>query len=375
MSERKPMIPIFSAVAANRGIDLAAAVTRVLDSHWYVLGTEVAQFESEFAGYIGVGHCISVANGTDALELGLKALGVGPGDAVVCVANAGFYGSTAARSVGAIPMYVDVDPVTLTMSPPALADALVGRPAAVIVTHLYGQLADLDPIVAMCRSAKVPLIEDCAQAHGASRDGKMAGSFADIGCFSFYPTKNLGAIGDGGAIVTRNGEVASRLRTLRQYGWSSKYEVALQGGRNSRLDEIQAAVLRQKLPELNRQNTERRNIALRYNEAFSQLPLRCPSSTAEDFAAHLYVVRTPRREALRSHLREHGVATDVHYPIPDTRQPAYAPSGALQTLPVTEAASGEVVSLPCFPGMTAAEVAHVIAGVRSFFAIHGAAKC
>lgn len=367
MSETESVIPIFSAVAANRGLDLSVAVSRVLDSHWYVLGTEVAQFESEFADYIGIRHCVSVANGTDALELGLKALGVRPGDAVVCVANAGFYGSAAARSIGAVPLYVDVDRTTLTMCPQALAQALIARPAAVIVTHLYGQLADVGHIVALCRAANVPLIEDCAQAHGARREGKMAGSFADIGCFSFYPTKNLGAIGDGGAVVTSNDEVASRLRTLRQYGWSSKYEVTFQGGRNSRLDEIQAAVLRQKLPQLNRQNAERRRIACRYNKAFSQLPLQCPPSTAEDFVAHLYVIRTSRREALRAHLREHRVATDVHYPIPDTRQPAYSTSGVPQPLPVTDAASGAVLSLPCFPGMTDGEVAHVIAAVRSFF--------
>lgn len=371
MSEAEPMIPIFSAVAANRGLDVSAAVARVLDSHWYILGTEVAQFESEFASYVGVRHCVSVANGTDALELGLKALGVRAGDSVVCVANAGFYGSTAARSVGAVPVYVDVDESTLTMCSAALAAALAARPAAVITTHLYGQLADIDRIAGLCRAAGVPLIEDCAQAHGARRAGKMAGSSADIGCFSFYPTKNLGAIGDGGAIVTGNDELASRLRTLRQYGWSSKYQVSWQGGRNSRLDEIQAAVLRHKLPALDRQNLERRHIARRYNEAFQQLPLLCPASTGEDFVAHLYVVRTPRRDALRSHLRAHGVATDVHYPIPDTRQPAYSAFNVPQTLPVTDAASDTVVSLPCFPGMTDAEVARVVAAVRSFFPTSG----
>lgn len=367
MSDVEPMIPIFSAVAANQGLDVSAAVARVLSSHWYILGTEVAQFESEFASYVGVRHCVSVANGTDALELGLRALGVRAGDSVVCVANAGFYGSTAARSIGAVPVYVDVDESTLTMCSDALAAALAARPAAVIATHLYGQLADVGRIAGLCRAAGVPLVEDCAQAHGARREGKMAGSSADIGCFSFYPTKNLGAIGDGGAIVTGSDEIASRLRTLRQYGWSSKYEVSSQGGRNSRLDEIQAAVLRHKLPALDRQNLQRRHIARRYNDAFQQLPLRCPASAGEDFVAHLYVVRTPQRDALRSHLRAHGVATDVHYPIPDTRQPAYSNSDVPQLLPVTDAAAQTVVSLPCFPGMTDAEVAQVIAAVQSFF--------
>ena len=365
-------IPLFSAAVVNDGIDLAGAVDRVLASNSFILGREVAQFESEFARHVGVSHCVSVANGTDALELALRAVGVEPGDAVACVANAGFYSSTAVHLVGAVPWYVDVDESTLTMCPQALAQVLDKRPAAVIVTHLYGQLADIQRIASTCRDRGVALIEDCAQAHGALRGGKRAGSVADIGCFSFYPTKNLGAIGDGGAVVTQDARLADRVRALRQYGWSEKYQVTQLGGRNSRLDELQAAVLREKLPQLDRQNAQRRVIARRYNQAFAGLPVRLPPSEGEDFVAHLYVVRSTQRQALRVHLSERGIATDIHYPIADTRQPAWQGRRVAEPLPVTEAACASVLSLPCFPGMADDQVEHVVRSVQSFFSVQGA---
>jgi dTDP-3-amino-2,3,6-trideoxy-4-keto-D-glucose/dTDP-3-amino-3,4,6-trideoxy-alpha-D-glucose/dTDP-2,6-dideoxy-D-kanosamine transaminase len=364
---RDPKIALFSAAAVNQGIDLQGALGRVLASNSFILGPEVARFEAEFASHVGVAHCVSVGNGTDALELALRAVEVAPGDSVVCVANAGFYSSTAIGLVGALPRYVDVDPSTLTMSPQALAQALEQRPAAVIATHLYGQLADIESLARMCRERGIPLIEDCAQAHGAVRSGRRAGSFADIGCFSFYPTKNLGALGDGGAVVTQDDQVAGRVRVLRQYGWSEKYQVTRLGGRNSRLDELQAAVLREKLPHLDRQNEQRRAIARRYNQAFQGTPLRLPSSVGEDFAAHLYVVRSAQRQALRIHLLERGVATDVHYPIADTLQPAWQGRRAAEPLPVTEAACASVLSLPCYPGLADDQVEHVIRSLLSFF--------
>ena len=367
MMSNARVIPLFSAAVANQGLGLAAALTRVLDSNLFVMGREVAQFEQEFAQYIGVPHCVSVANGTDALELALRALHVKPGKQVACVANAGFYGSTAIQLLGAEPVYVEVEEQSLTMSPAALMPVLQQRPAAVIVTHLYGQLAQVEEIARMCRDAGVPLVEDCAQSHGASRGGRLAGSFGDIACFSFYPTKNLGALGDGGAVLTPKDELAARVKALRQYGWSSKYEVSRLGGRNSRLDEMQAAVLREKLPHLERQNGQRRAIASRYNEAFSALPLRLPPSVGQDFVAHLYVVRTPRRQALRAFLLERGVATDVHYPIPDTRQPAWEGRFDRQVLELTEAACATAVSLPCFPGMAADDVERVVQSVVAFF--------
>lgn len=368
----KPMLPLFSAAAVNHALDLAGALHRVLDSHSFVLGKEVAAFEQEFAHYVGVSHCASVANGTDALELALRAVGVEAGSRVVCVANAGFYSSTAIHLLGAQPVYIEVEELSLTMCPEALSAALATRPAAVIATHLYGQLAQIEQLALLCRKAGVPLIEDCAQAHGARRSGQIAGSFADISCFSFYPTKNLGALGDGGAVLTNDAALDGTVRSLRQYGWSRKYEVCRLGGRNSRLDELQAAVLREKLPQLDRQNAERRAIARSYSEAFAALPLRLPVSVDEDFVAHLYVVRSADRDALRSHLQASGVATDIHYPIADTRQPAYEGKFATTALAISEAACATALSLPCFPGMTDTQTGQVIQAVQAFFAASGA---
>lgn len=358
-------VPLFSAAAANADVDFSLAIRRVIDRHWYVLGEEVAYFEREFAKYVGVETCVTLANGTDALELALRGLGVQQGDQVVAVANAGFYGSTAIHAIGAVPLYVDVDHKTLTMSVSALAKALERRPKAVIVTHLYGQLADIESLLRIAGEAGVPLIEDCAQSHGAVRNGKQAGSFGRIACFSFYPTKNLGALGDGGAIVTNDVDLAGRVRMLRQYGWSQKYQVTAAGGRNSRLDEIQAAVLREKLPHLAKWNSERRHIAQRYNEAFASLPITRPCSTGEDYVAHLYVLRVKDRQSFREFLKERGIATDIHYPTPDHRQPAYPFTDV--TLDVTESVCSSVVSLPCFPGLTEVEVERVIDAVLEYF--------
>lgn len=365
-------VPLFSSALANQGIDLAGAMLRVLESNSFVLGSEVATFEAEFAAYTGVAHCVSVANGTDALELALRAIDLLPGQKVACVANAGFYSAAAIHLAGGEPLYVDVDEQTLTMAPEALEQVLMDKPAAVIATHLYGQLASIERLAALCRAAGVPLIEDCAQSHGASRDGRRAGSFADIACFSFYPTKNLGALGDGGAVVSANDALAARLKALRQYGWSKKYEVSLLGGRNSRLDELQAAVLRTKLPLLDQHNMRRRAIATRYNQAFAGLPLRLPASVGPDFVAHLYVVRTDRREALRAHLTECGVATDVHYPIADIRQPAFGARYYGVSLPHSEAACAVAMSLPCFPGLPDEDVERVVRAVSAFFSGAGA---
>jgi len=361
------MIPIFSAALSHAGQDFRAAVQRVLDSNWFLLGQELTAFEQEFAASLGVGCCVGVANGTDALELALRAVGVAPGDTVVAAANAGFYGSAAIRAIGAEPLYADVDPVSLTLAPQALEAALAAQPRAVIVTHLYGQLADVEALAALCRSAGAALVEDCAQAHGASRGGRRAGSFGDVSCFSFYPTKNLGALGDAGAVATNDPALAERVRSLRQYGWTAKYTVSAPGGRNSRMDEIQAAVLRQKLPGLDAANAARRAIAGRYNAAFRDLPLTLPPSLGEDYAAHLYVVRTPRRDELAGHLRADGVGSAVHYPVPDHRQPAWPGARTCGPLPVTEAACASVLSLPCFPGLPQDDVDRVVAAVRAFF--------
>lgn len=361
-------IMLYSSIAANAGIDLVSPVKRVLDSHWYVLGDEVTHFENEFAGYINIKNCVTVANGTDALELGLRALDIKTGDKVIVAANAGFYGSTAIHLIGASPWYIDIDPVTLTLSVDILQQVLVtDPPKAIIVTHLYGQLANIESIVDLATRSGVPVIEDCAQSHGAISNGRRAGSFGTLGCFSFYPTKNLGALGDGGAIVTNDNSIAARLRQLRQYGWTNKYRVEVPGGRNSRLDEMQAAILREKLPHLDRQNAERRAVARKYNLAFDVLPLRCPASLDEDYVAHLYVVRLANRERFRAFLNKHGIMTDIHYPIPDYQQTAYVCEQMNGSLPLTETACNTVVSLPCFPGMTDKEVDRVIQAVILYF--------
>nr|WP_286674948.1 DegT/DnrJ/EryC1/StrS family aminotransferase [Pseudomonas subflava] len=356
---------MFSAVRANAGLDLIGPLARVVDRHWYVLGEEVRNFEREFARYVGVEHCISVANGSDALELALRAVGVENGSKVVAVANAGFYGSTAIRALGALPVYVEIDPASLTMCPRALEQTLEHRPAAIIVTHLYGRLADIESIADMARIAGIPLVEDCAQAHGARLGSRQAGSFGDVACFSFYPTKNLGALGDGGAVLCNDDSLDVRLRQLRQYGWSSKYHVAVPGGRNSRMDELQAAVLREKLPHLDSWNAQRKAIARRYSAAFRELGLEVPE-VGDDYVAHLYVLQVPQRAHFVSSLAEHGIATDIHYPVADYLQAAYSPAPEF-SLPLTEAACASVVSLPCFPGLSDAEVQQVIDAVVAYF--------
>jgi dTDP-4-amino-4,6-dideoxygalactose transaminase len=348
--------------------ELDSAIGRVLARGWYVLGPEVEAFEREFAGFCQGEACVGVANGTDALELALRALGVGAQDQVATVANAGFYSTTAILAVGAEPLYVEIEPARMTMDPEALAAALTPRTKAIIVTHLYGQMADLPALVEVARRAGVPLVEDCAQAHGAVLDGRPAGSWDAAGCFSFYPTKNLGALGDGGAVVTSDPEVARRLRLLRQYGWSSRFQSALPGGRNSRLDELQAAVLTARLPHLAKWNQRRRAIARAYSDAFRQAPLVLPASLGDDYVAHLYVVRTRRRDELKQALTQMEIGAEVHYPIPDHRQESLrSPLPLLRDLPVTEQSCREVLTLPCFPELSDREVHLVIEAVLRFF--------
>jgi dTDP-4-amino-4,6-dideoxygalactose transaminase len=337
---------------------LNAAVTRVLQSGWFVLGPEVTAFEQEFAAYCGTAHCVSLANGTDALELALRALDIGPGKTVLTVANAGMYSSVGILATGATPLYADVSPDTLLLDVAEVKRLLdQQRVDAIIVTHLYGLLADIEDIVKLAQARGIPVVEDCAQAHGAARLGKKAGSFGDIACFSFYPTKNLGALGDGGAIATSRKDLADRVKQFRQYGWGSKYSVTLAGGRNSRLDEMQAAILRVKLPLLDQWNTRRRDIATRYS---------AQKVHGAEYVAHLYVVRCTERDKLRQHLAAAGIPSDVHYPIPDYAQAAYRHQFANTRLAVTEQACAEVLTLPCFPEMTDAEVDAIIACVNAW---------
>ena len=360
-------VPINDVQRENRLIrdQLASAIERAVASGRYILGPEVEAFEREFALYSGTKHCVALANGTDALELALKALGISRG-AVATVANAGLYATTAIFQSGLEPLYIDVDPASMTMDPESLGQSITSDTVAVIATHLYGQMADLPAILEITERAGIPLIEDCAQAHGAMLCGRRAGSWGIAGCFSFYPTKNLGALGDGGAVITSEPAMADRIRSLRQYGWTSKYHSTIPGGRNSRLDELQAAVLRTKLDHLDEWNDRRRAIARRYSAAFRDLPLTAPAVDNTNYVAHLYVVRTSDRHSLQASLAAAGVATDIHYPIPDYRQESVLPRiASLPNLPVTEACAREVLTLPCFPGMTPDEVELVIGSVRS----------
>ena len=348
---------------------LATAAREVVESGYYVLGPGVGAFEAEFATYCGVGHCIGVANGTDALEIALKACGVMPGQRVAVVANAAMYSTTAVLACEAIPVFIDIDPASHAMDPSALQAALDGdsKPHAVIATHLYGRLADIEAIAAACSSAGVTLIEDCAQAHGARlADGRKAGRFGDAATFSFYPTKNLGALGDGGAVVSTNADIAARARMLRQYGWSAKYTNSVAGGRNSRLDELQARLLSLMLPHLDRWNAARRAIANRYSSAILNPRIQVAQTSGDESVAHLYVVRTLERAGLQAHLTAAGVQTDVHYPIPDHRQPCHAGAFDDVHLPATEANAGQVLTLPCFPEMSDAEVEAVIDACNRF---------
>ena len=341
--------------------ELEAAMGRVHDRGWYILGPEVEAFEREFAHYLGVAECIAVGNGTDALELALRALSVGSDDSVATVANAGMYATTAIRAAGAVPAYVEIDASTLEMDASALADVAAAKPRAIVATHLYGRLADMDSIARVARDHGIPLIEDCAQAHGAKRGDRLAGTYGAIGCFSFYPTKNLGALGDAGAIVTGDRALAAKLRALRVYGWGAKYHCTTQGGMNSRMDELQAAVLRAKLPHLDSWNRRRRAIAARYAHSIRHPDIALPPFVDDGSdVAHLYVVRAKARESLREHLKSAGVATDVHYPVPDHRQPG---GGIVpqQGLVRTERACAEALTLPCYPELTDAEIDAVVA--------------
>ena len=341
---------------------LRAAVDEVLSSGWYVLGPQHDAFETEFAAAVGVAHCVGVANGTDALELALLSVGCQPGDEVVTAANASMYTATAALKAGLVPRFADVDPRSLLLTAATIAPALTSRTKAVVVTHLYGRMAEIAPIRDLCRAHGVALVEDCAQAAGARNEQGAAGSLGDVAAFSFFPTKNLGALGDGGAVVTNDDERAALVRRLRQYGWSSKYTVTEPRGRNSRLDELQAAVLRVKLPHLDAWNARRREIVARYAEVLGHGVRRMVHGNASDspaYVAHLAVMITEDREADRAAFTEGGVRTDIHYPVPDHHQPVLADAMADVELPVTELAATQILTLPCFAEMTETEIERV----------------
>ena len=339
-----------------------AAVQRVLASGWYILGQEVAAFETEFAAACGAAGCVGVNSGTDALHLALRACDVGPGDEVITVAHTAVATVAAIRLAGATPVLVDIDPVTYTMSPAALAAAITPRTKAVIPVHLYGHPADLPAIAALVNPRGIWLIEDCAQAHGAQSHGRPVGSVGELACYSFYPTKNLGALGDGGAVTGRDLELLARVRTLREYGWkpAARY-ISFSEGLNSRLDELQAAILRVFLPALERENEQRRQLAAEYARTLPAdvvLPVEQPGCR---HVYHLYVVRVAERDRVRDALAAQGIGTGIHYPVPIHLQPGYRDVVVVPApLTATERAAEEILSLPLHPDMTV-DAVHAVA--------------
>ena len=359
MQNVKPEFP-FQPIAEYRAYKSAidAAMLSVCESGNYILGPECVEFEKEFAAWIGTAHAVGVANGTDALVLALRALGIGVGDTVLTVSHTAVATVAAIELTGAEALLVDIEPATFTLDPQKLADTIRANPQrrfkAVIPVHLYGQISDMLAIRAIAQQHSLRVIEDCAQSHGATLGGKITGTFGDAATFSFYPTKNLGAIGDGGAVVTRDASVAARVRELRQYGWKSRY-ISDTTGMNSRLDELQAAILRVKLPHLRTDNQRRRDLATLYamhaaNSAITLPPVR----SGAEHVYHQYVVRSPQRDALMAALKTNGVPTAIHYPQPVHTQPAYL--GRIATgaggLAESERACREVLSLPMHPQLT-----------------------
>jgi dTDP-4-amino-4,6-dideoxygalactose transaminase len=334
--------------------ELDAAIARVLDSGWFLAGPEVEAFERELAAYHGTNfETVGVGTGTDALRIGLLALGIESGDEVLVVANAGVPPVAAVVAAGARPVFCDVDPRTHTLDPVEIDRRVSRRTKAVLVVHLYGQPANMREVVERARRYGLKVLEDCAQAHGARCEGRLVGTWGDAAAFSFYPTKNLGALGDGGALLTADAHAADRARLLRQYGWRQKYVSELHST-VSRLDEIQAALLRVKLGHLDAWNVTRRRLAERYRAGLPE-SLGLPP---HDGVFHLFVVQTRAREDLRRHLADHGVSTDVHYPLPAHRQLPYA-AYAGGTLEHTERLAHEVLSLPLYPELPDESVDYV----------------
>jgi len=344
--------------------DMREAMHRVLDSGWYILGQETEAFESEFAQYCGTAHCVSVANGLDALRLILMAYDIGAGDEVLVPSNTFIATWLAVSQTGARPVPVEPAPDTFNLDVQRIEAAITPRTRAIMPVHLYGQMADMAAICQIASKHGLRVIEDAAQAHGASCHGKRAGAWGDAAGFSFYPGKNLGALGDGGAITTQDSALAGRLRKLRNYGSSIKYQHEVQG-LNSRLDEIQAALLRVKLRGLDADNARRRQVAAWYLQALDGLPLALPVVPAHtDPVWHLFVVRSAQREQLQSGLQSRGVGTQIHYPIACHLQAAYAGT-SWPTLPVAELLQTQVLSLPMAPYLSVSDVEQVAAAVRS----------
>ena len=367
-TESVPFLDLQAAYAELKP-ELDEALLRVANRGWYLLGEELTAFEAEFATFAGAKHCVGLANGLDALFLVLKAWNIGPGDEVIVPSNTYIATWLAVSQTGARPVPVEPVEASFNLDPARIEESLTPRTRVLLPVHLYGQAADMDPILALAKANGLRVLEDGAQAHGATYRGRKVGALGDATTWSFYPGKNLGALGDAGAVTTDDGALADRLRMLRNYGSRQKYVNEVQG-QNSRLDELQAASLRVKLRRLSDWNARRARIATRYAEAFANLPLNLPRVMPENgHAWHLYVVRTSQRDALQRHLSGRGINTLVHYPIPPHRQQAYASLGLCEgSLQIAEAIHREVLSLPMGPHLTEAQQDLVIEAVRGFYA-------
>jgi len=337
------------------------ATQEVYESGWFILGQQVQCFEANFAQYCGAKYAVGVGSGTEALHLALIACGVQPGDEVITVANTCVPTLSAVSFAGAVPVFVDIDEKTFTINPALIEERITPKTKAILPVHLYGQCADMDAILEIARQYGLAVVEDCAQAHGSQYKSRMAGTMGDAGAFSFYPSKNLGAFGDGGLVLTNDENLAQTVVKLRNYGQEKRYHHSIKGF-NSRLDELQAAILKAKLPYLDAWNQRRREIARRYQEAFLRVGLCCPLEASDRFHAyHLYVLRVPQRDRFQQLLEENAIATIIHYPIPVHLQASYSECRVQgKYLPLTEQLAGEIVSLPLYPELTDEEVDYMI---------------
>jgi len=363
------MIPLVDLVAQYHSIqeEIDAAVSSVLESGAFILGPVVGKFEESIAAYLGVAHAVGLASGTDALVLALRALDIGPGDEVLIPAYTFFATAGAVISVGARPVFVDIDPVSYEMDVTQIKSRITPQTKAIIPVHLYGHSADMDPILAIAQARGLKVIEDNAQAFGASYRGRKTGSLGDIGCLSFFPTKNLGAFGDGGMAVTNDPALAERMRRLRTHGWKKKY-FSEEVGYNSRLDALQAAILQAKLVHVDDWNQERRQIARRYSEQLASLGLVVP--VEYDWGRHvyhLYIIRSERREQFQAYLKQKGIASEVYYPLPPhLAEPCRKLGYREGDFPQAEKASRETLALPLYPELTQNQQDEVIAAVKEF---------